>query len=400
MSKITTKLPKDVLKLVIFSYLPPIDRTNLLLTDRLFQSLVTSNKIENYCKLRSKKYFKSICEYGYINLLKKSLKDGAISRYALYNDPYNCYLDAAKNGHIIILQWIIPIITTDGDHRDHSSWSHKICCTAAEHGHQEILEWLWPMMTYDYLTKICISAIKGDRFDILQWLYSNGATWDNDAYSIAAQWGRFEILQWLWKIRRPDIPTRTTSLHISSSAAAGGHLDILEWLVANGVEVGNTAAIDAADAGHVHILKWLYLRNIVLDEDGLELAAANGHLAVLEWAYSIGIPMSIDIGEAAIHSKDITLIKWLLDHGLQRDHRLCAKASTVGNLSILIYLIDQKCPVDHTAYECAVRFGQLGVMKYLHSIKVPIFLHIVERLAYDACFVNITAWLKETYPDE
>ena len=67
-----------------------------------------------------------------------------------------------------------------------------------------------------------------------------------------------------------------------------GHLDICQWIVNNTDwtfdEWGlNNPQVLAAAGGHIDIMKWLLQRNILPNDYTFDAAAGNGHLHVLIW---------------------------------------------------------------------------------------------------------------------
>jgi hypothetical protein len=75
------------------------------------------------------------------------------------------------------------------------------------------------------------------------------------------------------------------------AAAAGGHVDVLQWAKAMGCATDLSTCVAAAEQGQLGALKWLRLHDTECDfDDGIVFhhAAANGHLAVLVYALDAG----------------------------------------------------------------------------------------------------------------
>ena len=69
------------------------------------------------------------------------------------------------------------------------------------------------------------------------------------------------------------------------SAAAGGHLEVLQWLKSiEGVTISGDVAVRASKGGHLHILEWLKIGGHPIDLYYCGEASKIGHRGILEWA--------------------------------------------------------------------------------------------------------------------
>ena len=73
-------------------------------------------------------------------------------------------------------------------------------------------------------------------------------------------------------------------------AAAGGHIELLEWLRSEGYKFAGITASQAALAGNLDTLKWLRSQGCPFDEYTCRVAAWTGQLKVLQWLHSEGCP--------------------------------------------------------------------------------------------------------------
>lgn len=71
------------------------------------------------------------------------------------------------------------------------------------------------------------------------------------------------------------------TLEVCNSAAASGHLEVLQWCRANGCPWGASTCATAADGGHLEMLKWCRANGCEWDTWSCRNAARNGHLDVL-----------------------------------------------------------------------------------------------------------------------
>lgn len=129
--------------------------------------------------------------------------------------------DAAKNGHLSILQWASQLDPPFLPNQ-HSA------ILAAGNGHLDVLQWMSQLNPPVLPT---------------QW----GA-------NKAAENGHLPVLQWLSQLNPPVLPTYWGA----------------NW---------------AAENGHLHVLQWMSQLNppLLPDQDGLNAATRNGHLDVVKW---------------------------------------------------------------------------------------------------------------------
>ena len=109
-----------------------------------------------------------------------------------------------------------------------------------------------------------------------------------DACSLAAAGGHLEVLQWL---HSTGCPFDTVTC---AAAAAGGHLKVLKWLHSTGCPWDSETSYCAAAGGYLEVLKWLHNTRCLWDEDTCFAAAEGGHLEALKWLHNTGCPWDED----------------------------------------------------------------------------------------------------------
>lgn len=160
-----------------------------------------------------------------------------------------------------------------------------------------------------------------------------------------------------------------------SAAAAGGHLDILQYLRSHNPPcpwhpspadgyLGRWqhlkqpiwqfgAAYAAARAGHLEILQWLLLQDTPcpIDDIALEAAAAAGHMSVLQWLVGW-------MQQPSEQQQQLTLIEGTL-----------TAAAGAGQLATVQYLrsLTPPCPWDSSACAAAAECGRLDILQWLRS---------------------------------
>ena len=206
---------------------------------------------------------------------------------------------AAVGGSIETIEWLrrrgVPLDSCN-----------MACAEAARGGHLDCLRWLreqgCPLNQWS-----CEGAACGGHLDCLRWLREQGCPWDpNDICRLAAESGNLELLIWA---RRKGCEFDE---HVAPWAARGGHLDLLRWAAENGCEVDDWAAAYAAEAGQLGVLRWLRERKYPWPEERLaNMAAAGGHVDVLDWLVSQGCPLTEQTATIAAKRGYLEMLRWL-----------------------------------------------------------------------------------------
>ena len=161
----------------------------------------------------------------------------------------------AKHGHLECLEWLQEQ-TCPLDYE----WCFR---EAAIHGHVHIVRWLmarWePEDGDEYFDEDLLEGVAGngdEAMAVLELAKELGTRFDNkaDLVSIAAQFGELRCAKWLVEEGAPIDPEA-----VPACAATGGHLDVLDWVVAlPDMFWGNDTFDGAIQSHHVHVLEWAY----------------------------------------------------------------------------------------------------------------------------------------------
>lgn len=176
-------------------------------------------------------------------------------------------------------------------------------------------------------------------------------------YTAAAS-GHVEILQYC-REKGCEEPNR-----FCEAACAGGNLKLLQDLHASGYPWAGTCPI-AAKKGHLEILKWALSAGAPLDSETFAAAARAGQLETLKWLKSNGCPTSQSAVCYAAQNGHQEVVEWLLDNGAPYSEWCYGAAASAGNLNILKMLWNRKCPVDEQAAVGAVAAGQYEILQWL-----------------------------------
>ncbi len=147
----------------------------------------------------------------YLNIVDMKL----IKHMVIFAEPLQIY--AAGCGYLNILNWIFSIDT---------KLNNELCAYAAKYGQLETLQWI-----IDHGGVLDSSAfqmaIKYNYIDIVKLLHKNKCHWDTFICLIAATDGHLEILQYLLANGCPHDGVKHHAIHFNQP-------EIVAWLTKNG----------------------------------------------------------------------------------------------------------------------------------------------------------------------
>ena len=157
------------------------------------------------------------------------------------------------------------------------------------------------------------AAAAGGHLEVLQYLRSLSppCRWGERVCEAAAMGGHMHVLTWLRSTLPP--PERCPwDVRTAAAAAKGGYLDMLRWIRVRKAPWDSSCVAAAASAGHLSVLEWARKRNCPWDEEAMYEAEAGGHTHIIEWALDHDLPRdTVEFGsEAAVHG-DIVTLNWL-----------------------------------------------------------------------------------------
>ncbi|PNH05816.1 Ankyrin repeat domain-containing protein [Tetrabaena socialis] len=164
---------------------------------------------------------------------------------------------------------------------------------------------------------------------------------------------------------------------VAHSAARHGNADALEFLLAQGVEMGEVglATFEASRGGHLAVLKVLRAHGARIDLHSVACSAvACGHLPVLAWGVQeLGAALSADMYKSAASSGSAELVAWLHEHGCPWDTSVFAEVARSGSEEQLERLVEHGCPMgdDGGPYYWALWNADLAMLRCLGRLGCP-----------------------------
>lgn len=188
-------------------------------------------------------------------------------------------IHCCANGHLALLQWAYS-----------PAAASKEMLIAAGHGaHIAILRWLYDVGAWSKGGKICSAAAANGHTNVLDYVDKEGGDvpWIGDSETWRKAAGHLPVLKWVWE-QRYD-PASCFGDAVAIDAAAGGHMDVLEWLADIGASpIPSGVYVAAAANSHMNVLQWALARNIPYDPTDLACACAH-NVELVRWAHGLGV---------------------------------------------------------------------------------------------------------------
>ncbi|KAG6614658.1 uncharacterized protein IUM83_03884 [Phytophthora cinnamomi] len=170
---------------------------------------------------------------------------------------------AVTRGDLGVVRWIM-------EHFSGCKAGVEVVEDAARHGRLEILQYLLEYErqgggedetrnTIWWGTDDLVKALEGGFPEVARWLYENTPEADRDlsrAMEFAVRRGDLSVIRWLLDVvYRPDLNLLPPALN---DAAAGGHMELLQWIFEQGYEGRSDRALEgAAKNGRADMVEWL-----------------------------------------------------------------------------------------------------------------------------------------------
>ena len=196
----------------------------------------------------------------------------------------------------------------------------------------------------------CEAAAAGGHLEVLQWAWNHGCPRDAGTCAAAALGGQLEMLMWA---RQNGCPLSSSPQHYMGGMAATLHY------------LRNTCH-SAAKGGHLEVLKWARKKNCPWDADTSANAAEGGNLEMLQWMRERNCPFGTDICASAARGGHMEVLQWLRERGYEWGEYTFAYAAWSGHLEVLKWLRAQGFFWDG-AVVCrnVARGGHLEVLKWI-----------------------------------
>jgi hypothetical protein len=265
----------------------------LLLTATMARGAAVANKLSVLIWLREK----GTCEHTAPN------KD----------QPAGCLLPpditsyAAAHGHVHMLLWL---------QQAGFKLDEAVCAHAAHAGQLRVLQ-LLHKLGCPFDESVCVAAARAGQLEAVQFLLEHDCPGSAEAVDAAAESGKLPLLQLVLDTDWGEAAEETVS-----SAAACGHTHIVQYLRSEGCSWDTSACTSAATGGHLSTLRWLRDNGCPWDADDVCLgAASSGSVDVLAYMQQQGELVSAELLtkmlQCAGAHRRLAAVQWLRQQGAE-----------------------------------------------------------------------------------
>lgn len=245
------------------------------------------------------------------------------------------YDNASKSGNLNILLWM---------RKNTGSWNVSIVYNAVKYGHTHILEHAkmqkcpWNEFMYDKIsneTKMwinqngypwnpnIISFLKNHNLDnVITYGKKNGIAWNLELTNNNEC--LLNILKWLKEIN--FFHSYDAIKYITIWAINHGDLDILDWLIINGLIVKKLVCNEAIRNNNFEMLKWARQNGCKWNDISFGLAVQHCSIELIEWMYGHQCPINKKDKNKmcfnAYENNKYDTLKWLIDHQFCYDQKI------------------------------------------------------------------------------
>ncbi|POM72896.1 Hypothetical protein PHPALM_10322 [Phytophthora palmivora] len=347
----------------------------------------------HYYRFQFTKSLRAAVELGDLEIVQWVLK-----HFSGCTAEENVVEEAARCGRLDILEYLLEYGRCYGDDQNVILWGGDDMANAIQEGHGEVAQWLYENIpdarrNLEYVMEF---AVRHGDISLIQWLldvvYMSELLLAPPSMSDAAAGGHMEILQWIFE---QDFGGCCD--YALERAAKNGRLDMVEWLVENGITKGAREAVQAAcSEGHLRIVQWL------LERGGVSYP----HFAM----------------NCAIHGGHLDIVKYLSEAGITYgSSRMMFDAASYGHMEVIEWLVEKYdtglfptidssrvVRSNQSAMDRAASNGHLHVLEFLHSLAMemqhqgksggPTCSNWALMSASSNGHFDVVKWLCNTYP--
>ena len=277
--------------------------------------------------------------------------------------------------------------------------SEELCWCAALAGRLEVLQWL-RRQGCAWNERVCGAAAFGEHVHVLEWVRGLAAPcpWDCSTFARAAANGSTAMLQWLLDHGCPHDDEESVVL----AAAACSHLDTLRWLHDHGMRCTEEVFCYSAQHGYLQSLEWMHRNGV--PHGGFRAftrAAAGGHLDVMQFLLDIDCPRTTRTFHEAVRNGHLRIVQWLVANDFPRnEERAFATAVFRGHADVVEWMLTTLHDANAVDSEfgaaacyCACERGFLETLRCLWRHSFPWNSGVCRTVAEENGHDAIVAWI-------
>jgi hypothetical protein len=242
--------------------------------------------------------------------------------------------EAGTIGATDVLQWYL-------DH-GHTNFQISLACAGAQ-GHMHVIEWAMRSGVEVDSLVIGYQAATRNRVNMIKFFIDHRfPTHSNWIYG-AAMHGHVDLVTYLI--------AKGVQFHDSDlwrSATDYGQIEILNDLFLFGLQPHPRGARTAVHLGWVDGLRWYFDHDVAPVARHVQLALTKPSVAILELLLEYDVPLTVNLWYDAIDYKNMAGLEWLYANGCPWDETVCARAARCNDFTPIDWLRERRCPWDAT----------------------------------------------------
>jgi hypothetical protein len=227
--------------------------------------------------------------------------------------------------------------------RAHMPWSVLVTLGAVLSGSLPRLRWFVDQLHAPLHSDLTSNAAKFGQMEILAWLHSRGCritlnTMIGAVQCVTPQHRQWQMIEYLHIVH--GCPWHE---NLCRAAARVGNFKILKQLRAHGCPWDSqTVAAYAAETCDLDMFRWLLQQpDVVFDAYTMAIAAGVGHLEPVQFLLAEGCLMDSKVLPMAVKGCHIEIVHWLHEHGCPWDIELsCTTAAETGSIELMAFTLD------------------------------------------------------------
>ena len=244
---------------------------------------------------------------------------------------------------------------------------------------------------------------KSGNLTLFKSMKSQGYPFNRNTCKIAAENGHLEIIEWIlaeiqeWQVYETVIYYDWISNQICPAAARKVHLHILKSMPS---DITWHPAVEAAlQSGQIEVLKWFHERNYIDTDESSAIcnAAKSGKTDIVLWLqkeYNIQ-SCSFDAPMArAIETGNLEMVKYFKKAGAELAPPICAKAALHGQFEILKWMHENGCNWNYDTTTNAAIHGNLSILQWLVEVNCPTNFMFIKEGAIKGGNLQIMQWIQ------
>jgi hypothetical protein len=228
--------------------------------------------------------------------------------------------------------------------------------------------------------------------DILSWLLDEGVIGPECLEAAAAndQQDAMELLRW----RGVAWPGNGLV-----GASGNGRLDLMRWAQQGGCRFGPECIEAAAASNHKDVVEWLRSRieRTSWPSAGLVGACGNGHLDLVRWAHANGCVFRSECIEAAAETNRKEVVEYLaVTLRVPWPRNGLVGAAYRGHCDLMRWCLDRGCGFDVTTIASAARGGRIDILEIFEAHDdLPEDMSYASLRAAMNGHIGVVEWLDE-----